>query len=101
VSSAKSAKIKQIGFADPERPLGRQRSTALVQLVATAALALSITIVVTAVFIGLAVDRPLSAPPGVPVAMLRGAQLTTLSEPSVSAMAVPHALHLRRSRAAL
>jgi hypothetical protein len=96
-----SAEMHQIGFADPGRRHDRQRSTAFVQLIATAALAVSITIVVTAVFIGLTVDQPLSVPPGVPVAMLRGAQLAALPEPSVSAMAVPRTLHLRRSRAAL
>jgi len=50
-----SPELSHIGFADPFRRLDRRRSRALVQLIATIALGMSIAIIMaTAVSIGLA-----------------------------------------------
>ena len=95
------AQMNHIGFADPRRRHDRRRSTALVQLIATVALALSITVVVTAVSIGLVHAHASSTMPGAPTAMRLGVQHATLPTTSVSAMAVPHMSHLRPGRAAL
>ena len=95
------AEMKHIGFADPWQRHEQRQSTALIQLVATTALTLSITIVVTALSIGLALDRASLPTPDASAAVRHDFQLATLPPTSISAMAVPRVAHLPPGHAAL
>ena len=95
------AEMKDIGFADPWQRREQRQSTALIQLVATTALTLSITIVVTALSIGLALDHASLPAPDASAAVRHDIHLATLPPTSISAMAVPRVAHLPAGHAAL